>query len=86
MTYIRYILKNNSSNLRTSTALSGGIPLNLGAASNAPGNMKTASGQQLHRGILGQQLQAAISRQGLPANTNRVKYTGSGNNIIVYPY
>ena len=86
MTYIRYILKNNSSNLRTSTALSGGIPLNLGAASNAPGNMKTASGQMLHRGILGQQLQAAISRQGLPANTNRVRYTGSGNNITVYPY
>ena len=86
MTYIRYILKNNRNNLRTPTARAGGLPLNLGAASKAPGNMKTASGQMLHRGILGQQLQAAISRQGLPANTNRVRYTGSGNNITVYPY
>ena len=86
MTYIRYILKNNSRRLTTSSARAGGIPLNLGAASRAPGNMRTASGQQLHRGILGQNLQAAIRRQGLPANTNRVRYTGTGNDLTVYPY
>ena len=82
MTYIRYILKNNTI---TTAPTRPQVP-SLPPAVNAGTGMRTASGQMLQRGILGQNLQRAIRRQGLPANTNRVRYTGSGNDITVYPY
>ena len=83
MTYIRYILKNNTI---TTVPTRPRVPSLPPAVFPTSTGMKTASGQMLQRGILGQNLQRAIRRQGLPANTNRVRYTGSGNDITVYPY
>ena len=51
------------------------------AASVDPG--KIASGMMIQRGILGRDVQNAIRRQGLPLNTNRVRYWGRGASMRV---
>jgi len=44
---------------------------------------KIASGMMIQRGILGRDVQNAIRRQGLPLNTNRVRYWGRGASMKV---
>ena len=48
-----------------------------------PSKGKIASGMMMNRGILGSNIQQALRRQGLPANTTKVRFWGKGSNMRV---
>ena len=85
MTYIRYVKERlTGSSNSTSTPVTSTTPTypnQQSTSTNTPGRI--ASGMMLQRGQLGQDIQQAIRRQGLPLNTNRVRYRGRGSDMVV---
>jgi hypothetical protein len=54
--------------------------------SGAAGGGQTASGMMLRRGQLGEDIRRALERQGLSPTAGRVRFTGTGNNMVVSPF
>ena len=85
MTYTRYVVvPSRVSNNRPS--LNPNLMGLFNSIAGQAGGGRVASGMMMNRGLLGQQIQRALQRQGLPRTTGRVRFTGTGNDMVVSPF
>ena len=86
MSYIRYVMHQFKGGNKPGVSYNPWQQaiFNIGGLGNrGSGGGKIASGQMMQRGILGDNIQQALRRQGLPANTNKVRFWGKGSNMRV---
>ena len=87
MTYTRYVVVPSKLPINNpSRNLSPAFMSIFNSIAGAAGGGRVASGMMMNRGILGQQIQSALQRQGLPRTTGRVRFTGTGNDMVVSPF
>ena len=87
MSYIRYLV--TPSRIPTNSPsrnINPGFMGMFNSLSGAAGGGQTASGMMLRRGQLGEDIRRALERQGLPVSAGRVRFTGTGNNMVVSPF
>ena len=85
MSYVRYVvvpsrIPTNRPNIEPSFM---GL---FNSIAGSAGGGRVVGGMMMERGVLGQQIQKALERQGLPRTTGRVRLTGTGNDMIVNPF
>ena len=87
MTYIRYVVvPSRLPSDRPSMNINPTFMSMFNSIAGAAGGGRVASGAMLQRGILGQNIRRALERQGLPVTAGRVRFTGTGNNMVVSPF
>ena len=87
MTYTRYVVvPSRIPANRPSMNINPNFMGIFNSISGQSGGGRIASGMMLQRGVLGQQIQRALQRQGLPRTTGRVRFTGRGGDMIVNPF
>ena len=87
MSYVRYVVTpSRIPKNRPSMNVNPGFMGMFNSIAGAAGGGRTASGQMMQRGRLGSDIQRALERQGLPRTTGRVRFTGTGNNMVVSPF
>ena len=87
MSYIRYLV--TPSRIPTNSPsrnINPGFMGMFNSLSGAAGGGQTASGMMLRRGQLGEDIRRALERQGLSPTAGRVRFTGTGNNMVVSPF
>ena len=86
-TYIRYVVvPSRLPSDRPSMNINPTFMSMFNSIAGAAGGGRVASGAMLQRGILGQNIRRALERQGLPVTAGRVRFTGTGNNMVVSPF
>ena len=87
MSYVRYVVTPSQipSN-RPSMNMTPNFMSRFNSIAGAAGGGRVASGAMLQRGVLGQNIRRALERQGLPVTAGRVRFTGTGNNMVVSPF
>ena len=87
MSYVRYVVTpSRIPKNRPSMNVNPGFMGMFNSIAGAAGGGRTASGQMMQRGRLGSDIQRALERQGLPRTTGRVRFTGTGNSMVVSPF
>jgi len=87
MTYTRYVVvPSRIPTNRPSMNMTPNFMSMFNAIAGQAGGGRVASGMMMQRGILGQNIRRALERQGLPLTAGRVRYTGTGNNMVVSPF
>ncbi len=87
MSYVRYVvtpsrIPKNRPSMNVNPSFMGLFNSIAGSA----GGGQTASGQMMQRGQLGSDIRRALTRQGLSPTAGRVRFTGTGNNMVVNPF
>jgi len=85
MTYTRYVVTPSNRPFNR-PSLNPNIMGLFNSIAGQAGGGRVASGMMLQRGILGQNIRRALERQGLPVTAGRVRFTGTGNNMVVSPF
>ena len=87
MSYVRYVVvPSRIPSNRPSMNMTPNFMGMFNSIAGQAGGGRVASGMMMERGVLGQQIQKALERQGLPRTTGRVRLTGTGNDMIVNPF
>ena len=87
MTYTRYVVvPSRIPTNRPSMNMTPNFMSMFNAIAGQAGGGRVASGMMMQRGILGQNIRRALERQGLPLTAGRVRYTGTGSNMVVSPF
>ena len=87
MTYTRYVMvPSRIPSNRPSMNMTPNFMSMFNAIAGQAGGGRVASGMMMQRGILGQNIRRAMERQGIPLTAGRVRYTGTGSNMVVSPF
>ena len=87
MSYVRYVvtpsrIPKNRPSMNVNPSFMG----LFNSIAGSEGGGQTASGQMMQRGQLGSDIRRALTRQGLSPTAGRVRFTGTGNNMVVNPF